>query len=258
VKPLVHDQPTVAGPTFSHWPACPAPVRVPLTQLGSHPCPYLPGREASDRAFLADSMPPELYHGFMDRGFRRSGKVIYQPACRGCRSCTPVRVRVADFTPTRSLRRCRNRNVDLRITEGPLVPDEEKFELYRRYQQDRHGETGHLDWQSFVDFLYDSPVDTREFAYRDPAGRLLAVGICDLCKLSLSSVYFFYDPALPRRSLGTFGVLHELEVCRGLGIPFYYLGFWVDGCRAMAYKTTFEPYETLGGDGVWRNRLAAY
>ena len=87
MKPLVHDQPTVAGPTFSHWPACPAPVRVPLTQLGSHPCPYLPGREASDRAFLADSMPPELYHGFMDRGFRRSGKDFLNLVERVLRKC---------------------------------------------------------------------------------------------------------------------------------------------------------------------------
>ncbi len=163
-----------------------------------------------------------------------------------------------DFVPGRSLRRCRNRNADLVVTEGSLEPDEEKFHLYRRYQQQRHGDTGHLDWHSFVDFLYDSPVDTREFTYRDPEGRLVAVGICDVCDDSLSSVYFYYDPEGSRRSLGTFGVLHEIEYCRQRGIPMYYLGFWVDGCTAMAYKTNFRPYEALGGDGVWRNHLEAF
>jgi arginine-tRNA-protein transferase len=233
-------------------------VRVPLTQLSPRPCAYLEGRLARDRAFLADAMPPELYHAFMDRGFRRSGKVIYQPTCRSCRSCVPVRVRVADFVPGRSMRRCIRRNSDLTLTQGPLRPNDEKFELYCRYQRGRHGDAGHLDWNSFVDFLYDSPVDTREFAYRDAAGRLLAVGICDVCEQSLSSVYFFYDPGESRRGLGTFGVLQEIEHCRREGIAHYYLGFWVDGCGAMAYKINFRPFELLGGDGVWRGRLQEF
>ncbi len=258
MKPIVHDQPAVAPPTFSHWPACPPPVRIPLTQLGGHPCPYLPGREACDRAFLADTLPPRLYHGLMDRGFRRSGKVIYQPTCRGCRACVPVRVRVDDFVPNKSHRRCLKRNADLSISETSLLPDEEKFELYQRYQRGRHGDTGHLDWQSFVDFLYDSPIDTREFCYRDADGRLVAVGICDVCSASVSSVYFYYDPAELRRGLGTFGVLQEIEYCRREGIGYYYLGFWIEGCRAMAYKVNFRPYETLGYDGVWRDQIAQF
>lgn len=255
VKPFAHDQPAVAAQSFSHWPALPPPVRVPLTQLSPHSCAYLPDRRASDRALLADVMPPELYHAFMDRGFRRSGKVIYQPTCRGCRACVPVRVRVADFLPTRSMRRCLRRNRDLVISEGPLSPDDEKFTLYCLYQRARHGDADHLDWTSFVDFLYDSPVNTREFTYRDGSGRLLAVGICDVCADSLSSVYFYYDPDERRRGLGTFGVLSEIDVCRRRSIPCYYLGFWVRGCAAMAYKTSFGPNELLAGDGVWRSRL---
>ena len=255
MKSIVQDQPAARGPIFSHYPSHPPMPRVPLTVLGGRPCPYLPGREAVDRAFLADKLPPRLYHGLMDRGFRRSGGVIYQPICRGCRACTPVRVRTGDFLETKSLRRCRKRNADLCVTLGGLSPDAEKFDLYARYQRQRHGETGDLDWQSFADFLYDSPVNTIEFCYRDAAGRLLAVGICDVCDESLSSVYFYYEPDEPRRGLGTFGVLREIDFCRLRSIPHYYLGFWVDGCAAMAYKTHFRPYEQLGGDGVWRDAL---
>ena len=258
MKPIVQDQPAVAGPTFSHYPGLPPAVRVPLTVLGAHPCPYLPGREATDRAFLADKLPPRVYHGLMDRGFRRSGGVIYQPVCRGCRACTPVRVRASDFVPTKTTRRCLKRNADLTVTLGGLAPDAERFDLYQRYQTQRHGDTSHLDWQSFTDFLYDSPVNTIEFAYRDAAGTLLAVGICDVCDESLSSVYFYYDPQESvRRGLGTLGVLREIEFCKSRSIPHYYLGFWVGGCPAMAYKTNFRPYETLGTDGVWRDALTS-
>jgi arginine-tRNA-protein transferase len=92
-----------------------------------------------------------------------------------------------------------------------------------------------------------------EFSYRDAAGRLLGVGICDVSKLSLSSVYFYYDPEeTVRRSLGTFAALVEIETAAGRNIPYYYLGYWVDGCPAMQYKANFRPNEVLCPDGVWR------
>ncbi len=258
MKPIVYEQPSVSPQLHSIWPALPTPVRIPLTQLGEHRCPYLPEQTARDRAFLTDALPPRLYHGLMDAGFRRSGKVVYQPTCKSCRACRPVRVRVGDFLPSKSQRRTLRRNADLKIEVGPLEPTEEKFDLYCRYQSVRHGERDHLDWSSFVDFLYDSPVDTVEFTYRGGDNRLLGVGICDECEPSLSSVYFYFDPLERRRGLGTFGVLREIEYCRDNEIPNYYLGFWIRGCDAMRYKTTFRPYQELGTDGLWRDRLESF
>ena len=246
--------PGAPAQTLSHYPALPPPVRVRLVTVDEHPCSYLPGRMSSSRALWAEGLPGELYHQFMDAGFRRSGKLLYQPACRGCRACQPIRVPVAPFLPSKSQRRCRRRNADLVVTLGPPEPTDEKFELYRRFlagrfdrpEPDEDGRDG------FERFLYDSPVETVEFCYRDPAGRLLAVGICDVCAESLSSVYFYYDPAESRRGLGTFGALYEIETVAGLGIPYYYLGFWVAGCGTMQYKSDFRPSEVLDGDGVWR------
>jgi arginine-tRNA-protein transferase len=95
-------------------------------------------------------------------------------------------------------------------------------------------------------------VETLEFTYRDSAGRLLAAGICDVCRQSLSSVYFYHDPAEASRGLGTFGALWEIRAAAELGIPYYYLGYWVAGCDTMDYKASFRPYELLHPDGVWR------
>ena len=239
--------------TSSAWPGLRPPAKVSLVTLGGHPCSYLPGRTSETRAAWAERMPAELYHQFMDAGFRRSGKLLYQPVCRGCRACVSIRVPVATFQPSKSQRRCRRRNDDLTVQVAAAAATDEKYQLYRRYVVGRHARTPQEeDRESFERFLYDSPVDTLEFQYRSRDGRLLAVGLCDASVQSLSSVYFYFDPDESRRGLGTFGALLEIDAAARMHIPYYYLGYWVDGCAAMEYKADFRPAERLGPDGVWR------
>ena len=64
-------------------------------------------------------------------------------------------------------------------------------------------------------------------------------------------VYSFYEPDDAGRSLGTFMVLDHIERTRMAGLPYVYLGYWVDGSRKMAYKTRFQPLEALKPEG-WR------
>jgi leucyl-tRNA---protein transferase len=234
------------------YPALPPPVDVALTVLPAHECPYLPERQATLRAFGIRRMPGEVYHQFLDAGFRRTGHVVYQPVCRGCRACVPIRVPVAEFSPNKSLRRCRRRNGDVRVEIAAASMSDEKLDLYRRYRAGRHEGTGDDTADSLRDFLYCSPADAIEFTYRDGAGKLLGVGICDVCALSLSSVYYFFDPGESRRGLGNFGALVEIDYARTKEIPHWYLGYWVKGCRAMEYKANFRPHELLHPDGVWR------
>ena len=242
--------------TFSHHPAIPPPVRVPLTTLSEHSCAYLPGRCSTSRAFCADALPARLYQRFMDAGFRRSGRIVYQPVCAGCRACVPIRVPVESFRASKSQRRCARRNADLSVSVGPPFADDEAYDLYARYATEWHGSASPPTPDELQQFLYDSPVDTLEFKYREPTagGRLLAVGICDVGPGWLSSVYFFHDPAARRRGLGTFGVLYEIAWARAQRdrIDHYYLGYWIAGCASMEYKSQFRPYELLCGDGKWR------
>jgi arginine-tRNA-protein transferase len=164
--------------------------------------------------------------------------------------CVPIRVPIARFAPNKSQRRAWRKNQDLAVTITEPQPTDEKFDLYQRYQSQWHGKSDD-DRETFNSFLYDSPVDTLEFCYRDPAGKLLAVGICDVCPLSLSSVYLYHDPAESHRGLGTFSALFEIEYAKSRAIPHWYLGYWVAGCAAMDYKAAFRPHEVLSPDGVW-------
>jgi arginine-tRNA-protein transferase len=237
---------------FSHYPAIPPPVPLQLWDSPPHPCPYLPGRMATMRALMTRQLPAETYHDFMDANFRRSGRVIYQPTCKGCRECQSLRVLVNKFNMSKSQRRCWRRNQDLSASAHPPEASEEKFDLYRRYLAGWH-ERDDADFAEFCDFLYQSPVDTIEFEYRDPSDTLLAVGICDRSTRSLSSVYFYFDPSECNRGLGTFGALTEILWAVQNNMPYYYLGYRVRGCRSMGYKSSFHPHQILGADGVWRD-----
>jgi len=43
------------------------------------------------------------------------------------------------------------------------------------------------------------------------ANELIAVGVVDILPMSLSSVYFFYEPKYKKYSLGVYGVQKEIE-----------------------------------------------
>lgn len=221
-----------------------------LVKGESHSCPYLPGREAREEAFRVEEFPPELYHDFMDSGFRRSGSVVYRPACRTCTECRALRVVAGRFTPSKSQRRVLRKNDDIEVSVGIPRFTRDKFRMYSDYVASQHV-SFHTDTAEDVQrFLYSSPVLTLEFEYRLGV-RMVAVGIADLSSRSLSSVYAFYDPELSSRSLGTLSALREIAFCRARSVPHYYLGFFVADSPSMNYKTRFTPHEILSPEGEW-------
>ena len=214
------------------------------------PCPYLPGRKSRSEAYLAEQLDGATYERLITRGFRRSGCIVYRPACRGCSECRQLRIPVAQFTPTRSMRRVWRRNLDLRVEVGGPVATAEKYILFERYLDAQHDETMARSYETFYDFLYDSPTTTREFSHY-LGERLVGASIADVCPSGLSSVYMYFDPDHAGRSLGTFSILWEVEHCRREGLAYYYLGFYVAGSRTMAYKSRFRPNEVLVGPDCW-------
>ncbi|MCL6706760.1 arginyltransferase [Pseudomonas sp. R2.Fl] len=221
------------------------------------PCPYLPGKmERKVFTHLIGPKAGEMNDLLTQGGFRRSQNIAYRPACESCRACVSVRIVVDDFEPTRSLRRVLAANSDVTATVYPAQPSTEQFSLFRRYLDHRH-QTGGMSDMSALDYaimVEDTHVQTRIIEYRRrpgkgaPAGQkgeLIAVALSDLMADGLSMVYSFFNPALTKRSLGTYMVLDHIERTRALGLPHVYLGYWVNGSRKMGYKTRFLPQEHL-------------
>jgi arginine-tRNA-protein transferase len=44
-------------------------------------------------------------------------------------------------------------------------------------------------------------------------------------------------------------ILEHVEYARKLGMPYLYLGYWINGSRKMNYKMRFQPQEHLGPNG---------
>ena len=222
------------------------------------PCPYLAGREER-KVFthIVGRRAREINEILTQGGFRRSQTIAYRPACETCRACVSVRVLVDEFTPSANMRRVLAGNRDVIGTPIGNQPTSEQYGLFRRYLQARHGEGGMVD-MSVLDYammIEDSHVETRLVEYRghgpDTAingrgqGPLLALSLTDELADGLSMVYSFFDPELADRSLGTFLILDHIARARARGLPYLYLGYWVEGSRKMAYKARFTPQQRL-------------
>jgi arginyl-tRNA--protein-N-Asp/Glu arginylyltransferase len=243
-----------------------------------YPCSYLAGLQArSQVATPALLINAQVYSDLVHHGFRRSGTYTYRPHCDNCRACVPLRVLAKQFTADRSQRRAWKQHSALEASLHPLRDKTEYYDLYQRYQRARHKDGGmdNDDRESYQNFMLQSHVDSMLVEFREPVGRsapaapaalndaegsgpppdgqglLRMVSVVDLLGDGLSSVYTFYEPDLPRASLGVYNVLWQIELCRKLDLDFVYLGYWIKDSRKMAYKTRYQPAQGLL-DGEWR------
>jgi leucyl-tRNA---protein transferase len=210
-----------------------------------HQCNYLADQQAV--TLFADPQFPKnvrLYSALMDYGFRRSGQHLYIPKCEQCSACISVRIPVDEFNPSRIQKRIIKKNADLAITERPARFQEEYFELYQKYILLRHpgGGMDNPTPESFMEFLTSSWADTVFYEMRKDE-KLVAIAVTDILDDALSAVYTFYDPEYKSRSPGKFAILFQIIQATLLGRKWLYLGYWINNCVKMKYKSEFQPQQ---------------
>jgi leucyl-tRNA---protein transferase len=227
-----------------------------MTNAG--PCPYLPGRtERKVFTELSGEHAGELNDALSRIGFRRSQNVAYRPSCLDCNACVSVRIVAGEFQANSTQRRLIRRNADLIATACKPWSTDEQFDLLQRYLASRHPTGGmtEMDEIDFADMVEQTPVESYVVEYREPdengkPGRLVGACLTDRQGDGLSMIYSFYDPDLTDRGgLGNFIIIDHVLRAHRAGLPYVYLGYWVEGSERMAYKVRYRPLERLGRQG---------
>jgi arginyl-tRNA--protein-N-Asp/Glu arginylyltransferase len=225
------------------------------------PCSYLPEQRWSLEYQRILSLSADEYMEHLLQGWRRFGTMLFKPRCPGCSACQSLRVEVESFRPRRSQRRAWKANVgdmSLQIREPSVSAA--KLNLYDRFHEFQTLKKGWPEYPakdaaSYRESFVYNPFFTEEWCYF-LGGKLVGVGYVDCLPAGLSAIYFFYDPRMRERSLGTYNVLKTIEEARRRGLPHVYLGYYVPGCPSLEYKAQFRPNEVLVGEDAWRPFLA--
>jgi len=154
------------------------------------------------------------------------------------------------------------------VTLEPSSYTDEKFQLYREYQETIHNDTGNTS-HGFRNFLVESTVRQEPIIYKNPPakaspyplpthygsyhqmyrvdGKLVAIGVIDILPGCVSSVYFMYAEGWAAWSLGKISAIREVTLAKELHdagaeiVDSLYMGFYIHSCTKMRYKGEYEP-----------------
>lgn len=154
------------------------------------------------------------------------------------------------------MRRTRNRNKDLVQKIGPINLTDEKFELFETFVKTQfETKTEHLNTPKEKLAFYESwhlnqMGCTQEVSYW-LEDRLLAVSTIDVGESGIYSHYCYYDLTVPRRRLGVFTFLKEIQMCEEREWPHLYIGFMNMQSKKLRYKEQFSGLEVLVPETGW-------
>ena len=222
-------------------------IKVALTQ--KQECNYLPNEQ--EQLFIVsdnEALDATFYQTLLELGFRRSGNQVYRPNCINCQQCQSLRLPVQQFHLSKSQRRILKKNLDL-VVKFTSQAHEHSYELFKRYVDSMHKDGGMYpanteQYNSFANCNW-LRVEFMEI-YLD--GNLIAVGVMDPLPNAISAVYFYYDPDYQSRSLGTYAILMQIEHLKSINKECLYLGYQIDACAKMNYKSRFLPHQRLLGE----------
>lgn len=225
-------------------------------------CLYVPEEVASLNYRFYPAISAEQYGDLLARGWRRFGMQFFRPGCPNCVKCQSLRIIVDRFKRSRTQTKVWNRNAHMRVEIGKPTVDRQRVLLFNTYHQFMSGIKGwpanEITEQDYADsFVRGDNGFARELAYC-LGSRLRGVALVDVVPDAVSSVYFYHAPNWRARSPGVFSILKTLEFAKELGRPHLHLGYWIEECGSMAYKSRFRPHEILlthppdNEEPVWR------
>ncbi|MEY3090018.1 MAG: hypothetical protein RL113_334 [Pseudomonadota bacterium] len=214
-------------------------------------CAYLPGHLVRMSYKYVSHASKAFTTAVIARGWRRFGKYFFHPICNGCNACKNIRIDVKNYHYTKSQKKAIKRNTDTKIIVQKPTLTQAHLDLYNKYhhfKQDKDGwKHRNISQREYHENFVDGAHDFGKEVLYIKDDKLIGVDLIDVLDDGISSIYFYYDPEYASLSLGTYSLLYQIQLAHILELPWIYLGYWVDGCKAFAYKPKFQPQEILDG-----------
>lgn len=214
-------------------------------------CSYLDGKKQSTFYKVIDNCTTQECQEFVERGFRRFGKMYFRPMCEGCDECKSIKIDVKNFSFSKSQKRVLKKGSHFRIyIQRPTLSKThlELFEKYHLYMKDKKAwEYTEVNTQSYHSSFIDAHHEFGyEVLYYDD-DKLIAVDLIDILDNGISSIYFYYDTDYTEYSLGKLSLYNQIKYAQSTNKSWVYLGYYVKDCPSLSYKAHYKPYLTLEG-----------
>ncbi|MDD2652118.1 MAG: arginyltransferase [Sulfurimonas sp.] len=214
-------------------------------------CSYLDGKHQTTHYKAIEECSASFCQELIERGYRRFGKIFFRPVCATCTECQSIKIDVQNFHFSKSKRRVLHKAFDIKsYIRKPSLSKEhlELFEKYHLYMQEKKGwehtpKSAQTYYSSFVDAHYDFGYEVLYYLNE----KLIGVDLIDILEDGISSIYFYYDPDYSSYSLGRLSLYNQILFAQRWNKRWIYLGYYVQDCPSLSYKSHYTPYLTLKG-----------
>jgi len=219
--------------------------------VGEDSCSYLEGKHQTTHYKIIHNCSLAYCEALIERGWRRFGNMFFRPICADCTACESFKIDVKNYEFSKSERRILRKNEKLKIViQRPEVTTKhlrlfEKYHEHMKHKRDWNHETitpRHYE-ASFVRGYGDFGCEILYYLEDE----LVGVDLIDVLPHGISSIYFYYDPAFEKNSLGTYSMLQQIQIAKDNDLDWIYMGYYVKGCQSLEYKSRYKPYKVLQG-----------
>lgn len=212
-------------------------------------CAYIKGNKVRMNYKYVSHASKTFATAVIARGWRRFGKYFFYPVCKDCTECKSIRIDARDYHFTKSQRKAIRRNADTKVIVQKPSLTQAHLNLYNKYhsfkQQKDQWQHRNISQREYNENFVEGAHDFGKEVLYIKDDKLIGVDLIDILDDGISSIYFYYDPDYASLSLGTYSLLYQIKLANILDLPWIYLGYWVEGCKAFAYKPRFQPQEIL-------------
>ena len=214
-------------------------------------CSYLANQEQSTHYKVIDNCSIHECQELIERGYRRFGKMYFRPICTDCNECQSIKIDVENYKFSKSARRVLKKATHITsFVQTPSVTHEH-LALFEKYHSLMHVKKGWDHNTTTAEHYYNSFVfGHQEFGYEVlyfDGDKLIGVDLIDILEDGISSIYFYYDPDYSHLSLGKLSLYNQIKFALKSKKRWIYLGYYVEDCPSLSYKSSYKPYLTLQG-----------